>query len=283
MNEPSKAWGEQWLDAQQAMWKAAFPGMPTPASGAQPAHEATSLAEQFNELRDTWQASVAKWTDFAREATEGELPSAEKLREMFAPAAWAHGAGPGPGSGVLGAALQRVLEGPRYAVLWDTDRQLLELQKLTLQRDKAVAAYQAVVQKAWNAAFQRFRKALGSDPLASTKLTWRGLTDKWLAVANETLIEAHRSEKFIEAQREMLRAASNRHLQERKIAEAWCEAGHIPTRTEIDDLQRHVVELRREVRLLRRATPPDATPAAAARARKVPPRRPRAAGKRART
>ena len=30
MNEPSKAWGEQWLDAQQAMWKAAFPGMPTP-------------------------------------------------------------------------------------------------------------------------------------------------------------------------------------------------------------------------------------------------------------
>jgi len=85
MNEPSKAWGEQWLDAQQAMWKAAFPGMPTPASGAQPAHEATSLAEQFNELRDTWQASVAKWTDFAREATEGELPSADQCRQSRSP------------------------------------------------------------------------------------------------------------------------------------------------------------------------------------------------------
>jgi len=281
MNEPSKAFGEQWLDAQQAMWKTFLAGGPTAQDGTQRAPEATPLVEQFNELRDTWQASVAKWTDFAKEATQGELPSADKLRDMFSPAAWAHGAGSGPG--VFDAALQRVLEGPRYAVLWDLDRQLLELQKLTLQRDKAVAAYQAVVQKAWNAAFQRFAKALGSDQQTSAKLTWRSLTDKWLAVANDTLIEVHRSEKFIEAQRHMLRAASDRHLQERKIAEAWCEAGHIPTRSEIDELQRHVVELRREVRLLRRATPTGATPAAAAGARKAPVHRPRTASKRART
>jgi len=281
MNETSKSLAEHWVAGQQAMWMPFFPWTADRPGEPKAAANLNPLEEQFNELRDTWQASVAKWTDFAKEASQGELPSTDKLREMFTPAAWAHGRSSGPG--VVDAALQRVLEGPCYAVLWDLDRQLLELQKLTLQRDMAVAAYQAVVQKAWNAAFQRFRKALGSDPLASTKLTWRGLTDKWLAVANETLIEAHRSEKFIEAQREMLRAASNRHLQERKIAEAWCEAGHIPTRTEIDDLQRHVVELRREVRLLRRATPPDATPAAAARTRKVPPRRPRAAGKRART
>jgi hypothetical protein len=139
------------------------------------------------------------------------------------------------------------------------------------------------VHKAWNAAFQRFTKALSSDPQVSAKLTWRGLTDKWLAVANDTLIEVHRSEKFIEAQRHMLRAASDRHLQERKIAEAWCEAGHIPTRSEIDELQRHVVELRREVRLLRRATPAGATPAPAVGARKAPARRARAASKRVRT
>jgi len=281
MNETSKSLAENWAAGQQAMWKPFFPWTAGQSGEPKPAANSNPLEEQFNELRDTWQASVAKWTDFAKEATQGELPSADKLREMFAPAAWAHGAASGPG--VFDAALQRVLEGPRYAVLWDLDRQLLELQKLTLQRDKAVAAYQAVVQKAWNAAFQRFAKALGSDQQTSAKLTWRSLTDKWLAVANDTLIEVHRSEKFIEAQRHMLRAASDRHLQERKIAEAWCEAGHIPTRSEIDELQRHVVELRREVRLLRRATPTGATPAAAAGARKAPARRPRTASKRART
>jgi len=281
MNEASKSLVENWVAGQQAMWKPYFPWTDGQTGEPKPAANSNPLQDQFNELRNTWQASVAKWTDFAKEAAYGELPSADKLREMFTPAAWAHGAG--AGSGVVDAALQRVLEGPRYAVLWDLDRQLLELQKLTLQRDKAVAAYQAVVQKAWNAAFERFTKALGSDPQTFAKLTWRGLADKWLAIANDTLIEVHRSEKFIEAQRHMLRAASDRHLQERKIAEAWCEAGHIPTRSEIDELQRHVVELRRELRLLRRATPTGAAPAVAAGARKAPVRRPRAASKRAST
>jgi len=166
-------------------------------------------------------------------------------------------------------------------VLGDLDRQLLELQKLTLQRDKAMTAYQAVVHKAWNVAFQRFTKALGSKPQGAGP-SWRGMTDQWLAVANDTLLEVHRSDEFIDAQRRMLRAASDRHLQERKVAEAWCEAGHIPTRSEVDELQRHVVELRREVRLLRRALPDAAKPASAASARKAPARRP-SATKRARS
>jgi hypothetical protein len=165
---------------------------------------------------------------------------------MFSPASWT-----GPGSGVLDSALQRVLEGPRYATLWDLDRTLLELQKLTLERDEQVAAYQAVLQKAWNLVFERFTRALQSE--GGEARTWRAMTDKWLAVANDTLIDVHRSDEFVEAQRRMLRAASDRHLQERRIAEAWCEASHVPTRSEVDDLQRLVVELRREVRLLRRA------------------------------
>ena len=236
-----------WFATQQAMLKNFFPWM---APGAAAVHEATAppLHEQFNELRDTWQASVERWSAFTKEAAKGELPSADKLREMFTPASWT-----GPGSGVLDAALQRVLEGPRYATLWDHDRQLLELQRLTLERDKAVAAYQAVVQKAWSLAFERFAKALAEKPQEAAQRGWRGLTDQWLAVANDTLVEVHRTDEFVEAQRHMLRAAADRHLQERKIAEAWCEAAHVPTRSEVDELQRVVVELRRELRLLRRA------------------------------
>jgi hypothetical protein len=109
------------------------------------------------------------------------------------------------------------------------------------------------------------------------KLTWRGLTDRWLAVANDTLIEVHRSDEFVGAQRRMLRAASDLHLQERRIAEAWSEAAHLPTRTEVDELQRTVTELRREMRLLRRAVAASATsPSARVSA---PVRKPRAAKK----
>jgi hypothetical protein len=42
------------------------------------------------------------------------------------------------------------------------------------------------------------------------------MTDRWLEVANETLIEVHRSDEFVEAQRRMLRSASDYRLQERK-------------------------------------------------------------------
>ena len=38
----------------------------------------------------------------------------------------------------------------------------------------------------------------------------------------------------------------------REIAEAFCEMHHIPTRTEMDEVQRAVYELRRELRALHR-------------------------------
>lgn len=271
MSDAMKAASDQWLGAQQALLKSFFPWASAAADAGE--EHRNPLEQQFTELRETWQASVAKWSEFAQGASPGELPTADKLREMFTPASWT-----GPGSGVLDAALQRVLEGPRYATLWDHDRQLLELQRLTLERDNAVAAYQAVVQKAWGKAFERFTRTLSEDPQAASKRSWRALTDQWLAVANDTLIECHRSDEFVEAQRRMLRAASDRHLQERKMAEAWCEAAHVPTRTEVDELQRLVTELRREVRTLRRAAvaaprnaaAPEPTPSKRARLRTRP-------------
>ena len=250
MSEQTKSWGESWLAAQRAMWQGWLPDVPTQSNADPAAREATPLEEQFNELRDTWQASVRKWTEFARDASRDDLGNPERLREMFAPSTWASS-----GPDLLDAGLRHVLEGPRYALLWDLDRKLMELQQATLRRDKDIAAYQAVVQKAWARAFERFAKAVSADPANLGKQTWRSLADRWLAIANETLIEVYRTDEFLEAQRSMLRTASDRHLQERRIAEAWCEASHVPTRSEVDELQRQVVELRRELRLLRRAAP----------------------------
>jgi polyhydroxyalkanoate synthesis regulator phasin len=148
-----------------------------------------------------------------------------------------------------------VLEGPKYATLFDLDRKLLALQQLASQRDSDLAAFHALLLRAWNTAFERF-----SSSVVSTKVqapaTWRGMADRWLAVVNDTLIEAQRSEAFVEAQRKMLRSASDYRLQERKIAEAWCEAFHIPHRTEMDEMQRTVIELRRQLRALQRAGGP---------------------------
>jgi hypothetical protein len=147
--------------------------------------------------------------------------------------------------------MEKLTEGPTYATLWNLDRKMLGLQKLWVERAKAVERYWEIMQGAWNRALERFMKATG-DPKGEPITSGRGLLDLWLATANKSLVEMHRSPEFLEAQRTMTRASTEYRLAEREIAEAFCEAHHIPTRTEVDELQQTVAELRRELRALRR-------------------------------
>lgn len=246
MNQANNTWADSWAASQQALMKAIFP---VPAAGAAAADAAAGgvLQEHFAELRDTWQESIAQWTKLAEQGPQAAVMTPEALRALFAPARWSGG-----GSGIFDAALRQVLEGPKVATLFDLDRKLLELRQLASRRDKDLAAFQAIVQQGWNTAFQRFSSVTRTGD-AESSVTWRSMADRWLAVVNDTFIEVHRTEAFIEAQRKMLRSASDYRLQERKIAEAWCEAFHIPTRTEMDEVQKTVIELRRQLRSLQRA------------------------------
>jgi polyhydroxyalkanoate synthesis regulator phasin len=243
MNEATNSWADSWMSSQQALMKAMLP-MPSKDRSASP-QPLGPLQEQFDELQETWQESIANWTELLKDGASAPA-TPEALKDLFAPARWS-----GSGAGSLDAALRHVLEGPKYATLFDLDRNLLELQQLASRRDKDVAAFQAIVLKAWNTAFERFPAGAGKEGASPT--TWRAMADQWLRVVNDTLIESQRSEAFVKAQSRMLRSASDYRLQERKIAEAWCEAFHVPTRTEMDELQHTVTDLRRQLRAMQRA------------------------------
>jgi hypothetical protein len=92
-----------------------------------------------------------------------------------------------------------------------------------------------------------------NDPKGEPITNGRQLLDLWLSTANGALLEMHRSEAFLEAQRRMTRSSAEYQLAEREIAEAFCEMHHIPTRTEMDEVERTVTQLRREIRALRKA------------------------------
>ena len=250
MSDARSTWADSWATSQQALMQAMFPVQPSGvASGT---GTPGALQEQFAELRGTWQESIEKWTELVKQGPKADSITPEALRELFAPDRWS-----GTGTGAFDAGLRQVLEGPKYAMLFDLDRKLLALRQLAAQRDRDVAAFHAILLKAWNAAFERFSSSVASTKVQATP-TWRYMADRWLAVVNDALIEAQRSEAFVEAQRKMLRSASDHRLQERKIAEAWCEAFHVPTRTEMDEMQRTVVELRRQLRALERVGGPRA-------------------------
>jgi polyhydroxyalkanoate synthesis regulator phasin len=269
------SWADSWATSQQALMKAMFP---VQAPGTPAAMDTQGLLqEQFADLRDTWKESIAKWTELAQQGPKAPPLTAEALRALFVPARWS-----GAGTGSFDAGLRQVLEGPKYALLFDLDRKLLALKQLASQRDADVAAFHAILVKAWRTAFERFSASVPAAT-AQQPATWRGTADRWLAVVNDTLIEVQRSQAFIEAQRKMLRSASDHRLQEQKIAEAWCEAFHVPTRTEMDEMQRTVTELRRQLRTLQRAngSKPAANDAPASQPRN--PTKKRVAAKKSRT
>jgi polyhydroxyalkanoate synthase subunit PhaE len=240
VNELFQAWGEsqkRWIEALQ-------PGKPRSSEAAS---TGASVSDGLLALPAAWRESIEKWTEVAQRATVPKALTPDLLRSMFSPEQWS-----GAGAGVFDTSLQQALEGPRLATLWTLDRKLLELQASAQRRDRAAAQFQSLVQGAWANAYQRF-VAAQTQPGAEAATSWRALADRWLSQANETLGELHRSQAFLDAQRELMRSASEHRLQERAVAEGFCEANHIPTRSEVDEVHRTVTELRRQLRQLQAA------------------------------
>lgn len=75
----------------------------------------------------------------------------------------------------------------------------------------------------------------------------------WLDTANQVLLETQRSEKFLAAQRRLLRDGMEFMLAERELVEALVEPIGLPTRSEIDEVHQNVHELKRRVRSLEKA------------------------------
>jgi len=263
MSDAIKQWNEALASSQRTLLEAIFPALPEGAGVFPKLKLDTTLQDEFADLQATWAESIEKWTAFMKESSGKGSPTPEAIKSMFSPTSWGK-----QGLGIFESTLQHVIEGPKYATLWDLERKLARLQRLLIQRDQDVLTYQGIVQRAWNTALARFAESFRSATEPPPE-TWRAATDRWLAIANDVLVETYRTDEFVEAQRRMLRASSDYRIQEREIAEAWCEALHIPTRGEMDEVQRSVIELRRQVRLLQRQAMPNAGRASGAAAKSI--------------
>jgi hypothetical protein len=263
--EQTAAMFKAWTDPKLNPFQAWMQGLKAHGSHAS---EAPLDLEALNRL---FAKSIEGWAALAKWPADAKGVDASVLKTLIDPDEWSRS------RGGFDLALEHLTEGPTYATLWDLDRKLLVAQKLAQQRAHDAAAYQAIVQKAWNRAFERFVNALG-DPGGAPLASGREILDLWIAISNDTLTEMHRTPEFLEAQRKLTRSSSDYRLQEREIAEVYCEMNHIPTRSEVDELQRSVVELRRELRALRASAPPPAPPTAAKAA--PAPARPRKAAAR---
>ena len=237
-----------WVEQQQSFLNAvsgAQAGV-APAAGAAMAPLA-GLQSGLQQVQDLWRNAIDKWMALAPQGLATPGKADDLLKALFDPQQWAP-----VGLGPLDRAIEHLVDGPSYATLWTLDRKLLRVQKLRAEWARDLAGYQLVIQNAWGEALKRFLRDVNVADGAPIR-TWRELADLWIEVANDALIETHRTPEFLEAQRRLTRSSTECRLAEREIAEAYCEIHHIPTRTEVDELARTVYELRKEVRALKRS------------------------------
>jgi hypothetical protein len=238
--EQGNEWLKYWNENQKSLFQAWAEGKPPPFAVQ---GEPPPGAEVMTELM---KRSMQEWASLAKDAwTQGGRFDAESMKKLFDPAEWKRA------GSHFDIGLEKLTEGPSYATLWDLDKKMLNVQKLWVERARDVEQYWEVTQAAWNRALERFMAAL-NDSKAAPINSGRQMLDLWLATANDALVEMHRSREFLEAQRRMTRSSTEYRLGEREIAEAFCEMHHIPTRSEMDEMQRAVTELKRELRAMKR-------------------------------
>ena len=133
-----------------------------------------------------------------------------------------------------------------------------------------------MVAGAWVEANKRFATEYQERARAGTAPTEPNEALKlWLDIANRALLETHRSEQFLKAQAELLRHGMDFLLAEREMVESLVEPAGVPTRSEIDEVHRSVLDLKRRVRALEKAgADKPAEPQAAAPPARRPARRP---------
>ncbi|WP_457812973.1 poly(R)-hydroxyalkanoic acid synthase subunit PhaE [Sinorhizobium meliloti] len=129
------------------------------------------------------------------------------------------------------------------------DRQVYALMWAWMYLGPRMTAYQAIASMPWNKASERYRATLADTKEEEAKgFDWRKAFEAWGAIANEELISNFRSQDFLAAQRELLRAALNLRTRQQEMVDSVGKLYGVPTQQDFDELTRQITELRRELR-----------------------------------
>jgi polyhydroxyalkanoate synthesis regulator phasin len=205
---------------------------------------------QFNSwvtASDQWFPPGMKPSHEKTAGSAGESAHAfEKLKLMLNPATFLSS-----GIDELNQVFQRLADGPDFADIGVLEKKFMRTGQDWSNLCNANAEYQTVIATAWGQAFDRFLKEEADEPQVES-IDLDRMMQRWLKVANESLIQAQRSDEFLAAQRKLFKTNTQYKLKQREIIEAWCEAYTMPTRSEVDDLHLMVYQLRRELRQLKK-------------------------------
>jgi hypothetical protein len=242
-----------------------MPDMPPDLSSG-----ASELAQAGKSVMDLWSAAASmsgKLASMVPAAAGGDGVVEATFRKIADPRSWMSG-----GIGEMDDVLGRMVEGPRFADLWDAERRYAGVLQAWVDLRRRGLEHNAVVIEAWLQSARRFAEKLAGGSGSDAKvLDAKAALALWTETANEQLLETQRSEPFLQSQAALIRATTALRLAQQELVEHFGKQYGFPTRTELDDVHRTVTELRRELRAMRReqqmvasAPPPALSPPPAA-------------------
>jgi|GEM_PF-4656859 len=172
----------------------------------------------------------------------------KSLEQLMNPAIWINRAG-----GDFDSGIEKFSEGSADTVISEINKAVTQVNEGWMDLRNASNAYHTVILSCWTRSYDQFLKLL-SDKSAAGKQPSdiKEYIDDWNGIANENLVEMHRTGAFLDAQRDLLRAGMKYRLQERAVAQNICEMMHIPTQDEVEELQKNLHALRRQVRSMQK-------------------------------
>ncbi|WP_231376665.1 poly(R)-hydroxyalkanoic acid synthase subunit PhaE [Mycobacterium sp. 141] len=157
------------------------------------------------------------------------------------------------GGGVVSDVLRRVTEGPSFADVGAPERLMARVMEQWLAVQKSTQEYELILAANWAETNTRY-----AGQMAERHRTGQGELDAkealkvWLDISNQVLLETQRSEKFLAAQRQLLRDGLDFIRVEREFIENLVKPIGLPTRSEIDEVHLNVHELKKQVKALQK-------------------------------
>jgi len=250
------------LDAQERASRSVTEGMQAMLAGRLPpvadgsadmSAVTTELGQAGDALVKLWSAASGVSNDLAGKLAKYVAGGKEDvatavLERMVDPRQWM------AGTGELDDMLARMAEGPRLADLWDLERRFARVMKAWTQLRRRALEQQRITLDAWMRAGKRYMEELPGHASAEGKpLDRQRALALWTEVANKELLQTQRSEQFLAAQRELIRASTELRTAQQDLVEHFGKQYGFPTRTELDDVHRTLTEMRRELRRMKRA------------------------------
>lgn len=168
-----------------------------------------------------------------------------------------------------------LLKLPAFGFAREQQERIQSLLQAQVEYQEKTSAYNALMAKASQGAYERFESRLAEREEPGRQLTSsRALFDLWIDAAEEAYAEIALSPEFRKVYGELVNAQMRMRSGVQQEIEQLSAMFGMPTRTEIDSAHRKIAELERALRRLR-----DAASVPAQAASRSPPQKPSAAAK----